>query len=80
MLRVFAFERKCNLKVDFFFFFLRKYEHSSSASKIKLALIESCKEYLQDIKLRNAQKKQISKLLGKLDKTFIKKVKREEPI
>ena len=66
MLKAFAYERKCRLNINFFFYFFRKYEHPQ---EIKQVFIEKLNEYLQDDKLRNAQKKQLTKILQRLDKS-----------
>ncbi len=53
----------------------RKYD---GAVDLKKLVVENCHEYINDEKLRNAQKKQLKKLLAKLDKTTKVKIKKEE--
>lgn len=66
LLKSFAFVRKSKLNINFFFYFFRNFE---GGSEIKKLLLEKCEEYINDPKLRNAQKKQLTKLKNKLDKT-----------
>ncbi len=78
MLKAFAYERKCRLNINFFFYFFRKYEHPQDIKKV---FVEKLLEFLQDEKLRNAQKKQLTKILQRLDKSARIKnghVKKEE--